>query len=51
MNNEQSKWMQMQTNQLSTAEDKLQWTIERLNWIKTITSSSKGENLILKVKI
>jgi hypothetical protein len=45
MTHKPTKWLQMQTNALQTTEDKLSWTVERLQKIKDLTSLSRGKDL------
>jgi hypothetical protein len=45
MAHEPTKWLQMQTNPLQTTEDKLNWTVERLQKIKNLASLSRGNDL------
>lgn len=41
--------MQSQTNPLQTNEDKVNWTIERLTWIKDVTIPSRRDSAMLGV--
>jgi hypothetical protein len=45
MTHKPTKWLQMQTNTLQTTEDRLNWTVERLQKIKDLTSLSRGKDL------
>jgi hypothetical protein len=49
MNPEPTKWMQRQTNPLTTSEDKLDWAVERLKEIQALTALARGENLTLDI--
>jgi hypothetical protein len=49
MKHEPTKWMLHQTNPLRTSEDKLDWVVERLNQIQTLTALARGEHLTLDI--
>jgi hypothetical protein len=41
--------MQLQSNPLQTPEDKVDWAIERLKRIQTLSVLARGENLTLDI--